>query len=111
MLLRAERLVTSDHVLAETWILLRHRLGRPAAESFWGGLRAGIARIEPATSADLERAWTIGRAFTDQDFSFVDRTSFAMMERLGIFRVAALDSDFSIYRFGPNRRRAFEVLS
>ena len=32
------------------------------------------------------------------------------MERLGIFRVASLDDDFAIYRYGRNRDRAFEVL-
>jgi hypothetical protein len=28
----------------------------------------------------------------------------------GIERVASLDDDFAIFRFGPNRRRAFTVL-
>jgi hypothetical protein len=32
------------------------------------------------------------------------------MERLGITRVASFDRDFAIYRYGPNRDRAFEVL-
>jgi uncharacterized protein len=40
----------------------------------------------------------------------VDRTSFAVMQRLGIERAASLDSDFAVFRFGPNRRRAFTVL-
>src|SRR5262245_53952463 len=41
-----EPLVTSDHVLVETWILLRHRIGRRAAERFWEGLRSGVAALE-----------------------------------------------------------------
>jgi predicted nucleic acid-binding protein len=105
-----EALVTSDHVLVETWLLLRHRLSREAAEQFWSGLRAGVARIEPVTEADLEVAWAIGEAFADQDFSIVDRTSFAVMERLGVHRVTTFDDDFAVYRFGRERRRAFEVL-
>jgi predicted nucleic acid-binding protein len=105
-----EALVTSDHVLVETWLLLRHRLSREAAEQFWSGLRAGVARIEPVTEADLEVAWAIGEAFADQDFSIVDRTSFAVMERLGVHRVTTFDGDFAVYRFGRERRRAFEVL-
>lgn len=32
------------------------------------------------------------------------------MERLGIERVVALDDDFAVYRYGPRRSRAFEVL-
>ena len=34
-----EPLVTSDHVLAESWILIRHRLGRQAAMRFWEAIR------------------------------------------------------------------------
>lgn len=41
-----EALVTSDHVLVETWTLLHHKLHRKAAERFWDGLRSGIAMIE-----------------------------------------------------------------
>jgi predicted nucleic acid-binding protein len=105
-----ERLVGTDHVLVETWLLLRHRLGRNAAETFWDGLRSGVALIEPVTAGDLEVAWTIGRSFSDQDFSLVDRTSFAVMHRLGIERAASFDRDFLLYRFGPGRRRAFHVV-
>jgi predicted nucleic acid-binding protein len=105
-----EPLVTTDHVLVETWILLRHRLGRVAAEKFWEGLRAGVASIEPIRTADLEVAWGIGEAFSDQDFSIVDRTSFAVMQRLGIRRAATFDDDFAVYRFGKNRRHAFDVV-
>jgi hypothetical protein len=59
--------------------------------------------------SDLDAAWRIGEAFPDQDFSIVDRTSFAVMERLGVTVVASFDDDFSIYRFGPRRQHAFEV--
>jgi predicted nucleic acid-binding protein len=110
-ILRAgEALVTTDHILIETWLLLNGRLGRHTAERFWDGLRAGVARLESVGSADLERAWSIGLDFPDQSFSLVDRTSFAVMLRLGVLRVASLDDDFAIFRFGARRERAFEVL-
>lgn len=105
-----EPLVTSDHVLVETWTLIRYRIGRQAAERFWEALRARVAAIEPIGMADLEMAWQIGVSYGDQDFSVVDRTSFAVMQRLGIERAASLDSHFAVFRFGPNRRRAFTVL-
>lgn len=105
-----EALVTSDHVLVETWTLLHHRVGRRAAERFWEGLRNGIAIIEPVTLADLEVAWEIGVSWRDQDFSVVDRTSFAVMRRLGIDRVASLDEHFAIFRFGPKRHQSFHVI-
>jgi len=73
-------------------------------------LRSGAARIEPVGPADLERAWSIGRDFPDQGFSIVDRTSFAVMQRLGVLRAASFDDDFAIVRFGSRRERAFEVV-
>lgn len=105
-----EMLVTSDHVLVESWLLLRHRLGRDAADRFWSAIRAGAATVDPVGTADLEVAWSIGQSFADQDFSIVDRTSFAVMQRLGVLRAASFDDDFAIYRFGPRRDRAFEVM-
>lgn len=111
ILSESARLVTTDHVLIETWTLLRWRIHRAAAEAFWQGLRRGVAGIEPIGTADLEAAWAIGLIFPDQDFSIVDRTSFAAMERLGVERAAAFDPDFSIYRYGPKRDRAFEILA
>src|ERR1035437_2341725 len=78
ILAAGEPLVTSDHVLVETWTLLRYRIRRQAAEHFWEALRNGVATIEPAGAADLE--------------------------------AASRDADFAIFRFGPNRRRAFTIL-
>jgi uncharacterized protein len=105
-----EALVTSDQVLVETWSLLHHRLGPTVAERFWDALRSGVAAIEVVGLADLETAWEIGVSWRDQDFSIVDRTSFAVMRRLGIERVASLDEDFAVFRFGPRRRQSFFVI-
>jgi predicted nucleic acid-binding protein len=109
ILASGEALVTTDHVLVETWLLLRHRLGAGVAERFWAAIRGGAASLEPVGAADLEVAWQIGHAFADQEFSIVDRTSFAVMERLGVFRAASFDHDFAVYRFGRRRERAFEI--
>lgn len=105
-----EALVTTDHVLVETWTLIHHRLGRQAAERFWQGLREGVAMVEPAGAGDLEAAWQIGASYRDQDFSIVDRTSFAIMRRLGVSRAASFDNDFAVFRFGPQRRQAFTII-
>jgi predicted nucleic acid-binding protein len=105
-----EALVTTDHVLIETWTLLHHRVNQNVAERFWEGLRNGIAVIEPAGLADLEAAWLIGQSWRDQDFSLVDRTSFAVMQRLGIERAASLDDHFAVFRFGPRRRQSFTIV-
>jgi len=71
------------------------RIHPEAAERFWEGLRGGVATIELVTTADLENGWAMGCRFPDQDFSITDRTSFAVMERLGIHRVATLDDHFA----------------
>jgi predicted nucleic acid-binding protein len=111
VLTAGEPLVTTDHVLVESWLLLRHRFHRNVAERFWEAIRRGAATLEAVGIADLESAWAVGQVFIDHDFSIVDRTSFAVMERLGIERVATFDSDFAVYRFGRDRRRAFTVVS
>ncbi len=105
-----EALLVTDHVLLETWTLLRNRIHRNAAEAFWEEIRSGIASIELVGLADLEAAWQIGLSFPDQDFSLVDRTSFAVMRRLGLERAASFDNHFAIFRYGPKQRHAFEIL-
>lgn len=105
----ADGLTTTDHVLVEAWRLMRDHGGYANAERFWREVRRGLATVETVLPGDLDTAWQIGEAFPDQDFSIVDRTSFAVMERLGITSAASFDAHFSIYRFGPRRERAFEV--
>jgi uncharacterized protein len=85
-------------------------MGRRPAERFWEGIRLGAASVESVGAADMDSAWEIGKSYRDQDFSIVDRTSFAVMRRLGIERAASLDDHFAIFRFGPNRRLAFTVV-
>ena len=99
-----EEALTTDHVIVETWLLLNSRYHRR------GNLRRGTVQVEMVTAADMEVAWTIGDNFPDQEFSVVDKTSFAVMERLGVTRVASFDNDFAVYRYGRNRERAFEIV-
>jgi predicted nucleic acid-binding protein len=110
ILATGDPLLTTDHVLVETWLLVRNRIHRKAAEQFWEGVRGGVAFVEPVGPADLEAAWQIGLAFRDQDFSLVDRTSFAVMRRLGVERAASFDNHFAVFRFGPKQRHAFTIV-
>ncbi len=102
-------LLTSDHVLVETWFLAASRLGVDVAETLVTAIRAGRARVEAATIADLEIAAQTHDAFADQQFSIVDRTSWSIMQRLGVHGAISFDRDYSIYRFGRDRRQAFIV--
>ncbi len=106
----AGTLVTSDLVLAELWNLVNGRAGHRIANQVVAAVASGTARVECATPADLETAEATVAAFDDQAFSFTDRTSWAIMERLAINDALAFDADFRIYRYGPGRRRAFKVL-
>lgn len=110
ILAAGEVLYITDHVLAETWSLLQRRIHHKAAERFWEGIRNGAAVVEPVGLADLETAWQIGLSFPDQDFSLVDRTSFAVMRRLGIGRAASFDNHFAVFRYGPKQQHAFEIV-
>ena len=110
LLATGERLHTTDHVLIETWSLLDVRFGSRVAEEFLLRLRTAKVEIELIEPEDLEAAWTIGQKFSDQDFSIVDRTSFAVMERLRFTRVVFFDAHFATFRYGLRRDKAFEVL-
>lgn len=110
ILVSGEGLITSDHVLVESWRLIQRRLGHRAADAFWAGIRGGSIELAVVGSGDLDAAWAIGDAFPDQAFSIVDRTSFAVMLRLGVHRAASFDKDFAVFRFGARRERAFEIV-
>ncbi len=107
---RRGRLLTSDHILQETWAVMRSRYGSLAAEALVNRIRSGIAQVEVSLSADLEVAAVIAQRFPDQDFSLADRTTWAVMERFGIEEAVSLDRDFRIYRYGPRNERAFRVV-
>ena len=102
--LRANRdpLVTTDYILAETATLLRmrdktirgHRLAIRVATSL---LRGESALLEKVTEDDLQRALGVFRAYRDHLFSFVDCTSFVVMERLRIQSAFAFDRHFMEY--------------
>ncbi|MBI3000222.1 MAG: PIN domain-containing protein [Deltaproteobacteria bacterium] len=101
--------ITTDLILAETWALLHSHLGRSAALTFWETLRETRIPILLVEPVDLEAAWHIVHAFPDQTYSFVDCTTFALMERSGITDALAFDTHFLTYRFGPGRQRALRV--
>jgi predicted nucleic acid-binding protein len=100
LLERRALLVTTNQVAAETYTLMRNRLGPQHAQSFLVRVR-----ISPSTQRVLvlegweEAAEDLLREYMDQDFSYVDATSFVSMRRLGLQDAFAFDSHFSIAGF------------
>jgi len=89
----------------------QRRVGAPRRlRRVWDTLRETRIPIPTADSIDLEAAWRIAQACSDQSFSFVDCVTFAMMERQGLHEAFAFDAHCLVYRFGPARQRAFRRL-
>ena len=78
--------------------------------TFLAKILDGLADVEDVVYPDIQSALQIGVEYPDQDFSLVDRTSFVVMQRLGVRRVATFDRHFSVYRFGLGRKQAFTVV-
>lgn len=98
--LRRERLLTSSHVVGETWTLVRRRLGHAAAVGFVDRVRA-LPNLEIAFAGDtLEaEAWAWLRRHDEREYSFVDAVSFALMRHRRVREALAFDEDFSAAGF------------
>ena len=94
------RLITTNLVVAETYNLVRRRIGFQASIRFLQSLRAS-PRLERAYSnAGLENAAEgLLRRYADQDFSLVDAVSFAYMQAEGIVEAFAFDKHFTTAGF------------
>jgi predicted nucleic acid-binding protein len=103
--------VTTDHVLVESWLLIRSRLGYDASLKLWDAIAQGLALVAGLSSADLVRARGIARDWRDQQLSLVDCTSFAFLERTGIEHVLAFDAHFGVIRLGPQRARPLRLVT
>lgn len=94
------RVATTNHVLGETWTLLRRRSGHAAAVGFLERLQAlpdlQIIHVDEATEVE---AWRWLRARSEREYSFVDATSFAVMRRRRIREALAFDGDFNAAGF------------
>lgn len=103
----ADRLprVTTNYVLAEAHTLIRRKCGHVVAVQFGEGIRrdvvAGSLNIVYAEAALDDAAWEIFKKYADQDFSFVDCTSFAWLREHPECEVFAFDEDFTWMGFSP----------
>jgi predicted nucleic acid-binding protein len=102
-----DRLLTTNHVIAET-ITLARKIGHDEAVRVGDQLYSEkLARIHWASPDDERAAFQYFKRHRDQEYSFVDCLSFVVMEKLGIREALAVDSDFThrfIARPGPMDR-------
>lgn len=89
-------LYTSNYVFAETYTALLVRVGRREAVEWGRRFRASeaieLVRVEDGLEND---AWAILEQHGDKLWSYVDATSFALIERDGGGEAFAFDSHFS----------------
>lgn len=88
---RDDRLFVTNFLVAETYGLVNVRLGARHARAW---LRENTMPVERVTPEDEERAEEILLDHDDKAYSYVDATSFAVMERLGVDVAFEFDEDF-----------------
>lgn len=88
-------LYTSNYVFAETYTALMVRVGRAEAIEWGRRFRAGEAIELVRLDEKLEgEAWSILERHGDKRWSYVDATSFALIDRDGGGEAFAFDADF-----------------
>ena len=89
-------LFTSNYVFAETYTALMVRVGRAEAIEWGRRFRAGGAIDLVHLDRPIEeRAWEILEGHEDKRWSYVDATSFALIERDGAAEAFAFDVHFA----------------
>lgn len=95
-----DRLVSSNLVIGETWTFLRRRAGHAQAVAFIDhagrSQRLTVKRVAQDSEAE---AWRWLRQHDEREYSFVDATSFALMNRLRLREAFAFDGDFAAAGF------------
>lgn len=88
---RDDSLFLTNFLVAETYGLLNVRLGSHHARAW---LQENTMPVERITPEDEERAEAILLDHDDKTYSYVDATSFAIMERRGVEVAFEFDEDF-----------------
>jgi uncharacterized protein len=94
--------LTSNLVLSETYTLIRFKVSHKSAVEFMNAFdRTGI-KVLRVTDAIEQTAKAIFVRYNDKDFSFVDCTSFALIDHHRLDHAFAFDIHFRQYRFKRN---------
>ena len=97
---QSNRLITTNLVVAESYNLIRRRLGYEPGMRFLQSLRQSSRLERVYADMELEIAGeAILQQYNDQKFSLVDAISFALMQHRGIQQTFAFDSHFQVMGF------------
>lgn len=93
-------ILTTNHVVGETWTFLRRRDGHASAVAFLDAVESAdwvaVVHVEDPVEREA-RAWL--RRHDERRYSFVDATSFAVMRQERLREALAFDGDFSAAGF------------
>jgi predicted nucleic acid-binding protein len=93
-------LITSNLIVAESYVLILNELGHQASLNFLGRLKASPRILRVYSNENIEAdAQEILSKFVDQDFSYTDAVSFVMMKRQKIKKAFSFDKHFVIAGF------------
>lgn len=95
-------LLTSNFVLSETYTIIRLRVGHSAASSFIKRFDTTGIKVLHVTESIERSAKAIFLRHNDKDFSFVDCTSFVLIDHHQLDHAFAFDSHFHQFRFKKN---------
>ena len=100
LLQNQKALMTSNLVIAETYILLLSDLGHRAAIHFLEKIKASPRIVRIYSNDDIERdGEEILKKYDDQDFSYADAVSFVIMKRQKIRKAFCFDKHFATAGF------------
>lgn len=93
-------LLTTNHVIGETWTVSRRLRGHAGAVAALRAVRAVSTLTVLHVEADVEQdAWRWLDRRDEREYSFVDATSFALMRRRRMREAFAFDGDFTAAGF------------
>jgi uncharacterized protein len=93
-------LLTTNHVIGETWTFLRRRAGHDSAIAFLDVIgRSERLAIEHVTERLEDQALRWLRRQDEREYSFVGATSFQVMSASRIDSALTFDADFSAAGF------------
>lgn len=100
LLKNSRALITSNLIIAESYVLILKELGHKAATDFLDKINSSSRILRIYSSSEIEKhAEEILRNYPAQDFSYADAVSFTIMKRQKIKKAFSFDRHFQAMGF------------